>query len=145
MTGTVDRAVVIGSSIAGLLAARALSEAYSEVIVLDRDELPYGPVARGGVPQIRHAHGLLAGGREAMEELLPGLTADLVAAGATAGDAQESMEYYVGDGAVPHWHQWAHRGRGQPSAPRVDHPAARGRDAGRRVLRPQLGPRPDVQ
>ena len=98
MTGTVDRALVIGSSIAGLLAARALSEAYSEVIVLDRDELPYGPVARGGVPQIRHAHGLLAGGREAMEELLPGLTADLVAAGATAGDAQESMDYYVGTG-----------------------------------------------
>ena len=101
MTGTVDRALVIGSSIAGLLAARALSEAYSEVIVLDRDELPYGPVARGGVPQIRHAHGLLAGGREAMEELLPGLTADLVAAGATAGDAQESMDYYVGTGRYP--------------------------------------------
>ena len=98
MTGTVDRALVIGSSIAGLLAARALSEAYSEVIVLDRDELPYGPVARGGVPQIRHAHGLLAGGREAMEELLPGLTTDLVAAGAAAGDALESLHYYVGTG-----------------------------------------------
>jgi flavin-dependent dehydrogenase len=47
MTGTVDRAVVIGSSIAGLLAARARSDAYREVIVLHRDELPYGPVAAG--------------------------------------------------------------------------------------------------
>jgi 2-polyprenyl-6-methoxyphenol hydroxylase-like FAD-dependent oxidoreductase len=96
MSGTVDRALVIGSSIAGLLAAQALSEAYAEVIVLDRDDLPYGPVPRGGVPQIRHAHGLLAGGREAMEALLPGLTADLVAAGAIVGDAQEAMLYYVG-------------------------------------------------
>jgi 2-polyprenyl-6-methoxyphenol hydroxylase-like FAD-dependent oxidoreductase len=98
MTGTIDRALVVGSSIAGLLAAQALSEAYAEVVVLDRDELPYGPVPRGGVPQIRHAHGLLAGGREAMEELLPGLTADLVGAGAIVGDAQEALHYYVGTG-----------------------------------------------
>jgi 2-polyprenyl-6-methoxyphenol hydroxylase-like FAD-dependent oxidoreductase len=96
MSGTVDRALVIGSSIAGLLAAQALSETYSEVIVLDRDDLPYGPVPRSGVPQIRHAHGLLAGGREAMEALLPGLTADLVGAGAIVGDAQEAMHYYAG-------------------------------------------------
>jgi 2-polyprenyl-6-methoxyphenol hydroxylase-like FAD-dependent oxidoreductase len=101
MTGTVDRAVVIGSSVAGLLAARALSDAYREVVVLDRDELPYGPVARRGVPQIRHAHGLLAGGREAMEDLLPGLTADLVAAGGAAGDAQERLHYYVGARRYP--------------------------------------------
>lgn len=101
MSGSVDRALVIGSSIAGLLAAQALTEAYREVIVLDRDELPYGPVPRGGVPQMRHAHGLLAGGREAMEELLPGLTEDLVAAGALSGDAQEALHYYVGTGRYP--------------------------------------------
>ena len=44
MSGTVDRAIVIGSSMAGLLAARVLSETYAEVILLDRDDLPYGPV-----------------------------------------------------------------------------------------------------
>jgi flavin-dependent dehydrogenase len=96
MSGSVDRALVIGSSIAGLLAARAVSETYREVIVLDRDELPYGPVPRRGVPQIRHVHGLLAGGREAMEELLPGITADLFAAGAEVGDVQESLRFVNG-------------------------------------------------
>lgn len=99
MSAHVDRALVIGSSIAGLLAARALSESYGEVIVLDRDELPYGPVPRRGVPQIRHVHGLLAGGREAIEELLPGITAELVAAGAEVGDVQQALRFY--DGSRP--------------------------------------------
>jgi hypothetical protein len=53
------------------------------------------------VPQIRHAHGLLAGGREAMEELLPGLTDDLVAAGRPTGDARRSLHYYVGTAGTP--------------------------------------------
>src|SRR5580698_9721664 len=34
-----ERAVVLGGGMAGLLAARVLSDAYSEVIVVDRDEL----------------------------------------------------------------------------------------------------------
>ncbi len=145
MTGTVDRALVIGSSIAGLLAAQALSEAYDEVVVLDRDELPYGPVARRGVPQVRHAHGLLAGGREAMEELLPGLTADLAAAGGMVGDAQEALHYYVGPRRYATGRSGLTRGRRQPRAPGVDPPAARRRDHRHRVRRPQLGPRPHVQ
>ncbi|MER6329738.1 FAD-dependent monooxygenase [Streptomyces sp. NPDC001034] len=78
------RAVVIGAGPAGLLAAAALSPAVDEVVVLDRDELPEGPEHRRGVPQSRHAHLLMPGGLEAMEELLPGadLRGRLVAAGA---------------------------------------------------------------
>ena len=49
-------AVVIGASIAGLLAARALSDYYEKVVVLDRDRLPDDPVARSGVPHMRHSH-----------------------------------------------------------------------------------------
>ncbi|MEV0130913.1 hypothetical protein AB0H83_20920 [Dactylosporangium sp. NPDC050688] len=49
-------AVVLGASIAGLLAARALSDT---VTVLDRDDLT-GAGARRGVPQGRHAHMLFA-------------------------------------------------------------------------------------
>ena len=96
MSGSPGRAVVVGASIAGLLAARALSEVYPEVVVLDRDELPDGPVARGGVPQMRHPHGLLAGGRDALEELLPGITDELVAQGAEAGDVQRMARFYTG-------------------------------------------------
>ena len=35
-----DRAVVLGGSMAGLLAARVLADAYAEVVVVERDELP---------------------------------------------------------------------------------------------------------
>ncbi|MFC8423168.1 FAD-dependent monooxygenase [Streptomyces sp. NPDC057236] len=79
------RAVVIGAGLAGMLAAAVLSRAGAdEVIVLDRDALPDGPEHRKGLPQGRHAHLLLAGGMDAMEELLPGagLRGRLLAAGA---------------------------------------------------------------
>lgn len=83
-----DRAVVIGASIGGLLAARVLADHYREVAVLDRDRFgPFGEY-RKGVQQARHAHGLLAGGQRAMEELLPGLTAALEGRGAVPGDLQ---------------------------------------------------------
>ncbi|MEO7061680.1 MAG: FAD-dependent monooxygenase [Lapillicoccus sp.] len=90
------RAVVVGASIAGLLAARALSEAVGEVVLIDRDDLPEGPTHRGGVPQDRHSHGLLTRGREVIEELLPGITAELVAAGALSADVQQRSALYVG-------------------------------------------------
>jgi 2-polyprenyl-6-methoxyphenol hydroxylase-like FAD-dependent oxidoreductase len=54
------RAVVIGASVGGLLAARALTDYYDEVTVLERDVLPKTDEPRKGVPQGRHAHGLLA-------------------------------------------------------------------------------------
>jgi 2-polyprenyl-6-methoxyphenol hydroxylase-like FAD-dependent oxidoreductase len=81
-----DRAVVLGGSMAGLLAARVLADAYAQVTVIDRDELPEASTHRRGVPQGRHAHGLLARGQQGLEELLPGLTAELVAHGVPAGD-----------------------------------------------------------
>src|SRR5918998_818819 len=83
-----DRAVVIGASIGGLLAARVLAEGYGEVVVVDRDRFGAFGEYRKGVQQARHAHGLLAGGQRAMEELLPGLTAALEARGAIFGDLQ---------------------------------------------------------
>ncbi|WP_207922542.1 hypothetical protein [Micromonospora sp. KC606] len=54
------RAVVIGASMGGLLAARALRERYAEMILLDRDDLPDEAISRRGVPQGRQLHVLLA-------------------------------------------------------------------------------------
>ena len=88
-------AVVIGASIAGLLAARALSDTYPRVTVLDRDTLPSGPAPRQGVPQGRQAHGLLAAGSAALEDLFPGFLTDLIAAGAVPGDVQEDFRWYL--------------------------------------------------
>ncbi|HEV8165255.1 MAG TPA: hypothetical protein VGR74_12550, partial [Actinomycetota bacterium] len=55
-----DHAVVLGASMAGLLAARVLADAYAQVTVIDRDQLPQAGSHRRGVPQGRHLHALLA-------------------------------------------------------------------------------------
>ncbi len=79
------RVVVLGGSIAGLLAARVLSDHASSVVVIERDEAAPGDGARKGVPQGRHAHGLLARGQEIFETLFPGIADDLRQAGAVFG------------------------------------------------------------
>jgi hypothetical protein len=74
-------AVVVGASIGGLLAARVLADAYDKVTVTDRDRLPGNGQNRRGVPQGRHIHVLLPSGAGILEELFPGLLADLVDGG----------------------------------------------------------------
>ncbi|MGE2816963.1 FAD-dependent oxidoreductase [Mycobacterium heidelbergense] len=75
------RAVVIGASVSGLLAARVLADHYESVVVVDRDVLPAGPLARRGVPQAAHAHVLLARCPSILGELFPGFLDELVAHG----------------------------------------------------------------
>ncbi|GAB2967384.1 FAD-dependent oxidoreductase [Saccharothrix stipae] len=74
-------ALVLGGSLAGMLAASALSAHVDRVTVVDRDRFG-GDGDRKGVPHARHAHVLMAGGSRALDELLPGLTASLLDAGA---------------------------------------------------------------
>ncbi|OBK48390.1 oxidoreductase [Mycobacterium sp. 1081908.1] len=76
-----DHAVVIGGSIAGLCAARVLSDCYARVSVYERDELPGAPAHRATVPQDRHLHMLMARGAAEFESLFPGLLDDMVDAG----------------------------------------------------------------
>jgi 2-polyprenyl-6-methoxyphenol hydroxylase-like FAD-dependent oxidoreductase len=76
-----DHAVVLGASMAGLLAARVLSDAYERVTLVERDALPTRPERRRGVPQGRHAHVLVPRGIQILDELFPGLLDDLVAGG----------------------------------------------------------------
>ncbi len=77
-----EHAVVIGASMAGLLAARVLSDAYERVTVVERDELAEGPESRKGVPQGRHGHGLHPMGRRVLDELFPGFVHEVVDEGA---------------------------------------------------------------
>ena len=76
-----DHAVVLGASMGGLLAARVLADAYQQVTVVERDRLPESVLDRRGVPQGRHAHGLLPRGAQILDELFPGLLAELAADG----------------------------------------------------------------
>ncbi len=78
---TPTRVVVVGAGPAGLLAARALAAHADEVVVLDRDRLAQDPAPRDGVPQDRHWNSLDRSAVAALEELLPGLVLDAVAAG----------------------------------------------------------------
>lgn len=76
------RALVIGGSIAGLGAARALADHFDEVVVLERDRFEARPVPRKSVPQASHFHALLAGGERVLSTLFPGFTDRLCALGA---------------------------------------------------------------
>jgi 2-polyprenyl-6-methoxyphenol hydroxylase-like FAD-dependent oxidoreductase len=78
--------LVIGSGIAGLLAARVLLNHFASVTVIERDSLPEKPGARRGVPQTVHSHGLLKRGSNILEQLFPGLEAELITAGAVLTD-----------------------------------------------------------
>ena len=73
---------VIGASFAGCFAAAAAAAAGGEVILIERDVLDDAAEPRRGVPQGRQPHVLLHRGMLAMRHLLPGLTEDLLSAGA---------------------------------------------------------------
>lgn len=80
------RAVVLGGSIAGMLAARVLSPHHDRVTVVERDSFPVVGRRRKGVPQDRHVHALHPRGQRVMERLLPGLSDELVGEGAALGE-----------------------------------------------------------
>jgi len=87
-------AIVIGASMGGLLAARALAEDFDTVTLLERDVFPLADVSRKGVPQGDHAHGLLARGRSVIEAFFPGWTDEVVAAGGSLGDLARDVAWY---------------------------------------------------
>jgi 2-polyprenyl-6-methoxyphenol hydroxylase-like FAD-dependent oxidoreductase len=82
MSALGERAIVLGAGMAGLVAARVVSEFYRTVTLVERDVLPDAPAQRRGVPHGRHLHALSSGGSHALEQLFPALLDDLVAAGA---------------------------------------------------------------
>jgi 2-polyprenyl-6-methoxyphenol hydroxylase-like FAD-dependent oxidoreductase len=73
--------VVLGAGLAGLWAAAAAADAGSRVLILERDNPEDHLGLRPGVPQGSQPHVFLHRGLRAGGELLPGLRADLLAAG----------------------------------------------------------------
>lgn len=88
------KAIVIGASMGGLLAARALANHFAQVTLLERDSFPAPGENRKGVPQGRHAHAVLAQGLQIMEGYFPGLTDRLVSLGADYGDVSDLARWY---------------------------------------------------
>lgn len=88
------RVVVLGGSMAGILAARVLAEHYAEVLVVERDHVLGVKETRRGTPHAIHAHALHARGHIIVEELFPDLTEELSAAGVPTCDLGE-MHWYL--------------------------------------------------
>ena len=96
-----EHALVIGGSMAGLLAARVLAGHFAQVTIVDRDHFPSGPEARKGLPQAHHVHVLLYKGQECLESLFPGLQAELGQAGAPRADWIGDTRWYSFGGWAP--------------------------------------------
>ena len=93
-SGRSGHAIVLGAGVAGLLAARVLAEHFQEVTVLERDAFD-GPAPRRGVPQGRHLHGLMEGGRAIIEDLFPGITSEAVGCGAPTTEVLVGSRWYL--------------------------------------------------
>lgn len=92
-------AVVLGAGMAGLLAARVLSEFYDEVTVVERDRLPDSSIQRRGIPQGRHLHSFLSRGCQLLDQFFPGILDELVDSGAHAVDDGDLSRVYTRLGA----------------------------------------------
>ncbi len=86
MARALGQCVVLGASIGGIVAARVVADHAERVLVVERDATTPRDASRKGVPHGCHAHGLLARGREALEELFPGWSAEMAARGAVFGN-----------------------------------------------------------
>lgn len=91
--GSPGRSAVLGSGVAGLLAAHVLARRGRPVVVFERDAPPERE-PRKGVPQGRHVHVLLRAGERVLEELLPGVIADLEAEGAQPLDFSAQFRWF---------------------------------------------------
>ena len=89
-----EHAVVVGASVAGLLAAHVLADGFETVTIVDKDRLPDGPATRPGVPQDSQIHALLEAGRATLEDLFPGFGEDLISAGGLMIDGASDVRFY---------------------------------------------------
>lgn len=97
-------AVVIGGSIAGLFAARVLSDYFQQVTIIERDHIRDEPESRKGQPQTRHLHGVLEPARHFINTYMPGVEQQLLDGGALTGDFGEMVRWYHFDDYRLHTH-----------------------------------------
>ena len=94
MSQRYSTAIVLGASISGLLTARALSQYFKQIVVVEKDRLPVGEGMRKGAAQAAHAHGLLASGYRIMDQYFPGMMDELHALGAPRCDTVEDFLWF---------------------------------------------------
>jgi len=87
---------------AGLLAARVLADHFDQVTIAEKDSLPDSPVTRKGVPQANHIHNLHEAGRKTLEDLFPGFSEDLIAAGGNRIDINSDSRVFIEEDVLAH-------------------------------------------
>lgn len=88
------RVGVIGGSVAGLLAARALRDHASEIVLFERDGLPDSPRLRKSAPQAAHAHVLLARGAQLLSYWFEDLFEELAERGCLTADISHACNWF---------------------------------------------------
>jgi 2-polyprenyl-6-methoxyphenol hydroxylase-like FAD-dependent oxidoreductase len=71
-----------------------LADFFTTVTVIERDEPSERPEPRRGVPQGRHAHGLLLRGQDTICRLFPNVREELLAAGATPVNMGRDVKWF---------------------------------------------------
>lgn len=89
-------AVVIGGSIAGIAAAKVLSESFDRVVVLEKDDPHRRREGRPGAAQGWHLHHLLTAGQIELERFFPGIVDDMVREGAFKVDMAAQYRIRLG-------------------------------------------------
>ncbi len=84
-----------------MLASRVLADHFDAVTVIERDHLPEETENRPGVPHARHLHFFFKRGLMVVEELFPGVTADLLAAGSHLLDQGKDFRILYRSGWSP--------------------------------------------
>jgi len=102
ITETDGHGVVVGASMAGLLAARVLSDRFKTVTLIDKDSLPDAPVTRKDVPQGNHIHNMHEAGRQTAEDFFPGFSEELTRTGSVIVDVHRDFHFYIEGGFQAH-------------------------------------------
>ncbi|MEU1535360.1 NAD(P)/FAD-dependent oxidoreductase [Streptomyces fagopyri] len=105
---TSTHAIVIGGSLAGMLAAAALKDRVDTIEIIEAHDLPLAAQARTGVPQAAHIHPLLSGGAKAIDTLLPGTIEHLLDTGANRVPVTTNMVYLSPEGWYRRWQRDTH-------------------------------------
>ncbi len=100
-TAIEKKAIVIGGSIAGLLTAQVLTKYFHHVTIIERDRFPEKPEQRHGIPQAHHVHALLIRGQQILEQLFPGIIAELTNSGAPILDSIADCPWLGYNGWAP--------------------------------------------
>lgn len=87
-------AIVIGGSIAGMLAARVLSDSFEKVMIIEKDGEQLKGSPRKGVPQAAQGHVLLKSGEKILEDLFPGLRAEMIKGGSVPADFANDIAWH---------------------------------------------------